>query len=103
LLLYTQQQMSSNEPGIHPGNTSKTPVTFGAKGSRLLPAVALALVGFIGYTLATGKGKASPVPTIQNKEETVSNRSPEGSKKENSGGYGEKKEGESYNAHSERR
>ena len=40
----------------------------------LTAAVALALVGFIGYTLATCKGKASPVPTIQNKEETVTNR-----------------------------
>jgi len=88
--------MSSNNPGIHPGNTGNPPVKFGAKGSRLLPAIALGLVGFIGYTVMSGKGKASTVPSIQNKEETVTNRSP------GNGGYGEKKEGESYNAHSER-
>lgn len=88
--------MSSNNPGsIHPGNTATPPPQF-SKGARILPVVAAGLAGYIAYTVYTGKGKTSPMSTIdQEKETTLNNK--------NEKPYsGPKKEGNSVNASSER-
>ncbi|KAL3141446.1 hypothetical protein ABBQ32_005014 [Trebouxia sp. C0010 RCD-2024] len=88
--------MSSNNPGsLHPGNTAGSPPQF-SKGARFLPLVAAGLVGYIGYTVYTGKGKNSPMSTIDQEKETTTNN------KDQQPYSGGKKEGNSVNARSER-
>ncbi|KAL0038470.1 hypothetical protein WJX77_007508 [Trebouxia sp. C0004] len=68
--------MSSNNPGsIHPGNTATPPPQF-SKGARILPVVAAGLVGYIAYTVYTGKGKTSPASTIDQDKESSSTEQP---------------------------
>ncbi|KAL3162044.1 hypothetical protein ABBQ38_009111 [Trebouxia sp. C0009 RCD-2024] len=58
--------------------------------------VAAGLVGYIGYTVYTGKGKNSPMSTIDQEKETTTNN------KDQQPYSGGKKEGNSVNARSER-